>query len=169
MHRGLARPIRGARKPPGGRYAAPLVTLTMRPPPRASIPGTTARQHRNTPRTLISNTCHHDAGCSWSKVTVGPCTPALLTSRSTGPACSNQRTTSSSCETSPVSVCPPISVATASIRAAVRPVTQTSIPTSASPRAMFAPTPLPPPVTRATRPSSDPGTDLLEVLRIVKR
>jgi hypothetical protein len=55
---------------------------------------------------------------------------------------------------------PPMSAATASIRAAVRPVTQTSMPASARPRAMFAPTPLPPPVTSATRPSSGCGTDL---------
>ena len=74
---------------------------------------------------------------------------------------SNQRATSSSCETSPASACPPICAATASIRALVRPVTQTSMPASARPQAMFAPTPLPPPVTSATRPSGDCGTDLL--------
>ena len=41
-----------------GRYAAPLATLTMRPPPRASMRGIAARQQRYTPRTFTSKTCH---------------------------------------------------------------------------------------------------------------
>src|SRR5437764_4711285 len=133
-----------------GRYAEPLATLTILPPPCSSIRGTAWRQHRKTPRTLTSKTRHHADGSSSRNDAVGPATPALLTRRSTPPSSANHRSTSSSRETSPTSARPPISRATDSTCSLVRAVTATSIPAAASSRATFAPIPRPPPVTSAT-------------------
>src|SRR5581483_8164290 len=46
---------------PGGRYAEPDATLTMRPPPRSTISGANARQHMYVPSTFTSNVCHHSS------------------------------------------------------------------------------------------------------------
>ena len=45
-----------------GRYDAPLPVITIRPAPRSSIPGITARQQRWTPSTFTSKVRHQSAG-----------------------------------------------------------------------------------------------------------
>src|SRR5438067_3386227 len=96
--------------------------------------------------------------------------PAFATSRSTAPSSPIHRSTSLRLETSPTSPVPPISAATASTCSRVRPVTATRIPADARSRAMPAPIPRPPPVTRA-RPSSrsDDTRYLLPRLRVLHR
>src|SRR5437763_8560234 len=96
--------------------------------------------------------------------------PAFATSRSTARSSSIHRSTSSRLETSPTSPVPPISAATASTCSRVRPATATRIPADARSRAMPAPIPRPPPVTRA-RPSSrsDDTRYLLQRLWVLHR
>ena len=58
----------------------------MWPDPRAIIDGSTARLHRNGPRTLTACTrSHSSTGVSWHRVACrDPVIPALLTSTSIG-------------------------------------------------------------------------------------
>src|SRR5437868_12845994 len=114
---------------------------------------------------FTSKVLHHSTG-SPSGVS-SPLVPALQTSRSTSPASSAQRSTSSRFDTSPTSARPPMSRATAPTCSCVRPVTMTRIPAPASSRAMFSPMPRPPPVTSAL---PDNGTaDLLQALGVLER
>src|SRR5262249_52773804 len=138
---------------PPGRYAAPLATLTIRPRPRAIIPGSAARQQWNVPSTFTSNTCHHSAGSTSVRGPVGPLIPALSTRSSTSPAAATARSTESREETSSSTAVPPTSAATASTCPRVRAPTTTDQPSSASARATLAPIPRPPPVTSAIRPA----------------
>src|SRR6266700_7334329 len=70
------------------RVPAPLATLTIRPRPAATIPGTISRQHRKGPRILVSNARHQSAGSASQVGPKGPPAPALLISRAIGPSLS---------------------------------------------------------------------------------
>ena len=60
----------------------------MCPEPRATMPGSTARLHRNGPRTLTAWTrSHSSTGVSWHRAAWrDPVMPALLTSTSIPPS-----------------------------------------------------------------------------------
>src|SRR5919198_1583285 len=123
-----------------------------------------AAQHRCTPSTLTSKTRHHSRGSrshvapSWLPI------PAFATSRSTG--ADSARSTAAASETSSWTARPPISAATASTWSSERAATVTSQPSAASTRAMFAPIPRPPPVTKA---SGNRSLDCVERLRVLER
>src|SRR5438034_11721175 len=129
----------------------------IRPRPRCSIPGMTARQQRYTPRTLTRKTRHQSAGASSHARASGLPMPAFAQSRSIGPRpLSTWRTidsTESGLETSATTGIPPRSYATSSTSSLVRAATAMRAPARASSRAMLAPIPRPPPVTSATCPS----------------
>ena len=84
--------------------------------------------------------------------------PALFASRSIGPSSRSTvaiiASTSACLLTSAVTASPPISCAVSSTWSLDRAATATRIPASASSRAIPRPMPRPPPVTRATWPSS---------------
>ena len=118
------------------------------------MPGSTARQQRKTPSTFTSKTRHQSSG-GVSQVAVTGTRDAGVRDEQVdraelglGPR--HPASTSVSRETSPTSARPPISAATASTCAAVRPVTATRMPAAASSRAIPLPMPRPPPVTSAT-------------------
>ena len=67
----------------------------MRPAPRATMPGTTARLQRKGPRRFTSITRHHSASSTSHDVPLRPEMPALLTSRSIGPRSASTRLTAS--------------------------------------------------------------------------
>jgi hypothetical protein len=60
---------------------ASLVIFTIRPAPRAVMPGRTACGHRKTPRRLISTARHQSSASTRHASPNGPLTPALLMSR----------------------------------------------------------------------------------------
>src|SRR5579859_4016682 len=132
----------------------------IRPRPRPTIPGSTARQHRYAPSTLTSNTRHQSAGSSSQigSASDEPVMPALLTSTSMGPSSrstrATMRPTESSSATSASTATPPTSFATPSICSRDRAATATFIPAAASSIATLSPIPRPPPVTSATCPAS---------------
>jgi len=64
----------------------PLAILMMRPPRRAIIPGKALWAHRIWPCRFTSSVRHHAPTSLCVKGPRGPTTPALLTSRSTGPS-----------------------------------------------------------------------------------
>src|SRR6266542_861245 len=130
----------------------------MRPRPRSSMPGITARQQRQTPSTFTSKVRHHSrASISHAASSCGAI-PAFAHRRSTGPStpstCATIAATASASETSATTASPSTSRATASTSSRVRALTATRAPALASSRAMLAPIPRPPPVTSATCPSS---------------
>src|SRR3954452_7487793 len=142
--------------------------MTIRPRPRSSIPGITARQHRWTPRTFTSKVRHHSPGSVSQERESREPVPALAKSSSTGPVSATARSTASREVTSSSTARPPISDATASTWSRERAPTTTSKPSAASARAAFAPIPRPPPVTSATR-SGNRGLDRVQRLRVLER
>src|SRR5262245_33435214 len=140
---------------------AALATLTIRPFPRATIPGNTAWQHKNVPRTFTSRQDHHRSGSTCQDGPSEPPMPALLTSRSIEPnfrsTALTVSTTSRRSDTSArnASARPPASSTCRTVSASsssVRATTATDIPVSARPSANARPRPRPPPVISAVRP-----------------
>ena len=158
--------------------SALIETLTMRPQPAASIGGTAARAIRNGPTILVSITMRQTSGAA-SQNRVGSvmnCSltyfmrrPALLTRTSRRPkrssAAATIRSQSSSLVTSATrGTTRPFGTASAATRSTSSrsraAVAMTVAPARASPWVIARPNPLPPPVTMATRPSSD-GSSLI--------
>ena len=82
------------------RFASPRIpwmeaTLTMRPRPRATIPGRTARQKLAAPVRFVERTRSHSSGVRLRKGFQRK-TPALLTRMSTGPNSASARSTTAS-------------------------------------------------------------------------
>src|SRR6185312_10678420 len=77
-----------AQRPGNATSPATEAIVMMCPAPRASIDGSTARLHRNGPRTLTAITWSNSpAGVSWQVVACcEPVMPALLTSTSIPPS-----------------------------------------------------------------------------------
>src|SRR5487761_1589140 len=125
----------------------------MCPDPRATIDGSTARLHRNGPRTLTACTMSQSAtGVSWQIVALAdPVMPALLTSTSMSPSRSAIVTiafvTDASLVTSQRSVRSAASAAPAGSRSSAT----TMMPSSRSRAQVARPMPDAPPVTTATR------------------
>src|ERR687884_564235 len=142
--------------------------LTMRPPPRARMCGSTAREQRICANSLMSRSACHCSSLSVSKLP-GVARPALLTRRSIPPkrstAAATKRSMSSRFVTSATSASAarpharPISAPAASISAWLREQIATSAPSRASSSAMACPSPLLPPVTRATLPCKPSSID----------
>ena len=125
----------------------------MCPDPRAIMDGSTARLHRNGPRTLTAWTRSHSAtGVSWQRAAAWePVMPALLTSTSMGPSraatSAMARSTSSSPVTSQRSVMAAASAAPSGFMSSAA----TANPSSRSRPQVASPIPDAPPVTTATR------------------
>src|SRR3954463_14515876 len=116
---------------------APEEMLTMRPPPAAFIPGTTARVHTNVLVRFASTTARQSASdtasTGWWTWPTTP--PAQLTSTSTRPSSATSASTAAESVTSHCSRSTPC----------------TGSPSAASAAAMAAPIPCAVPVTSATR------------------
>src|SRR6266480_4900125 len=148
-----------------GRTAATDDTVTIVPPPRASMSGRTAWVSAYTPFRFTSSTLSH-SGLPTQRIdrALLEC-PALLTRTSTRPSVSTVKRASAT-----ASVCFPTSAwravalpparsisPTTCVRGSLRrPATTTCAPSAASIFAASRPMPLPPPVTIATCPSSRP-------------
>src|SRR6516165_6903583 len=147
--------------------------LTMAPPPRARMWGTTARMPLKAPVRLTAMT--RSQSCApISAIIRRTVVPAPLTRMSIPPQASvmpsanltkaSRSATSSACAAAWL-LRPVISAATASAAAASRSRTATCAPAAAKARQVAAPMPLPPPVTRATFPvksSAISSTPLLQ-------
>src|SRR3990167_1184376 len=146
-----------------GLSAASEDTVTIVPPPRAVMPGSTAWVSVNTAFRLTLRTPSHSSRLTQRTLRTRLEYPALLTRTSTRPRGVSAHSTSaraagaastSSCR---AVACPPaaaISAATASRGARRRPVITTCAPSAASSFAASRPIPVPPPVTIATCPES---------------
>ncbi len=75
--------------------------LTIRPYPRSTIPGITARLQKKTPSALIASTRFHSSSVTSTVCSERPGTPAQQTRTSTGPAAATAAFTSAELETSP--------------------------------------------------------------------
>ena len=156
----------------GGALPPPIVALTIEPPPRSRIDGTTPRQKRTAPITLSWMSASQASSSSDSR----PCAadaPALLIRMSTPPnsavtALTNRSTsaadvTSAAC----ANTSPPVSARSSSAArsrfSARRAQIATRTPSLASRRAVASPIPSLPPVTIATLPSS-PSSSMRSVL-----
>jgi hypothetical protein len=125
-------------------------TLTMRPYPRATMPGMTARFEKKTPSALIPMTRRHSSSVTSTVASDAPGTPAEHTRTSMGPSsrcvASTAASISAELDTSPLSASTPSAAAPWTSNDATR------APSASSRRAVAAPIPLDPPVTSATLP-----------------
>src|SRR6187200_478635 len=119
--------------------------LTIRPQPRSTMPGTTARHRWKVPSTLTSKVRRHSSSDSSQSGRFGPTTPALLTRTSTVPTAATARSTCSVSATSTRWSAP-------SARSRVT----TRRPSARSRSTQAAPRPLIPPVTTAVRTTTEP-------------
>ena len=160
----------------GAALPPPIVALTIAPPPRSRIDGTTPRQKRTAPITLSWMSAIQASSSSASRPWAAEA-PALLIRMSTPPnsavtASMNRSTspfdvTSAACaKTSPAPAARSSSAACSS-GAARRAQIATRAPSPASRRAVASPIPSLPPVTIATLPSR-PSSSMRSVLRVVR-
>src|SRR5215207_8018973 len=139
------------------RRPATEATLTIAPPPRLFMCGITAWVPLNGPRRLTAM-MRSQSATGIAAIVCRVIVPAELTSTSMPPsltAISSARrakaspsATSSACPAAP----PPISAATRCAASPSRSITATRAPAAANTRALAAPMPLPPPVTRTVFP-----------------
>src|SRR5437773_1827549 len=146
-----------------GRSAATDDTVTIVPPPRSSMLGSTAWVSAQTPFRLTSSTLSHSSLLTQRIERVLLEWPALLTRTSTRPSVASvQWASAAAAPCLETSACravafPPAlwsSPTTSSSGGLRRPATTTCAPSAASSLAVSRPMPLPPPVTMATCPSS---------------
>src|SRR5438105_6570272 len=139
------------------RKPAMLETLTIRPYPRASIPGSTAREQRNAERRLTDSMRSSTASLVFRKGALSAA-PALLTRMSTGASPSNSEKICSTCAasvTSQIALCEYGMRSFCSLRAfASRPINTAIAPACARRAAIAAPMPREAPVTMARRPEN---------------
>src|SRR6266702_429142 len=134
-------------------WCSPLDTVTTRGwPPDASRAGSSRPVSAKWPRWLVPNCISNPSAVSWRGIII---TPALLTSRSSGPEnwSANARTDARSARSSGAHSAPaPISRTAARPLSALRLATTTRAPWRATSCAVWYPMPLFPPVTTAVRP-----------------
>src|SRR3990172_8962287 len=143
------------------RAPAMELTLTMLPPPAAFIAFVSARTQRKTPTRFVSRIEASSALVEFSTEPALP-TPAAFTARRSGPKRFCVAATAASTEASSVTSQRTKSAASPSSRAASRtissrrPASITRPPPATIARAQARPSPVPPPVTKPTRPSKRP-------------
>lgn len=159
-----------------GRLPLTEPTLTMLPELCLIMPGSTAREQRNTPVTLVASVSCHCSSDDSHSMEVGPELPLLLTSTSILPNRSSTAATISATacsflmsQTVPITDTPEGSRATAadSAMSAYRLQIATWAPAARSDFAMSKPNPRPPPVTSATRPEGRSGLDSTLIIHIL--
>ena len=128
----------------------PLDIVATRPRPRRTIPGRSARVGRAAPRRLTSKSRHQIASGTSSNRPQPPASPALFTSRSTGPSSSSTRAAAAA--TASASVTSQAIARPGVPGAGRRDHEETRAPARARASTIATPIPRVPPVTTATWP-----------------
>src|SRR5436190_4482417 len=141
-----------------------MFTIWPPSPPRAATRRASSREQKKVPSRTIPTTARQPFGES-SSALMRKFPAALFTTVVSGPssasAASNAAATASGSRTSAGAATPaPIAATVSSSGSRRRPRTATEAPSRASSSAIARPSPVPPPVTSATRPSSVPGSSI---------